>query len=492
MLKTDKILLTGITGSLGSWIAGEALKRGLRIAALVRDKTDSAAKARVKSALDIVGAGDLQRNVDIVRGDICEDRLGVADTNGVFDGICAVFHCAASTEFQDNNAELSRRVNVEGTANVLELARSLRIPICHISTAYIAGRRRGVVTEDETDVGQGFNNVYEHTKCQAEVLVHKWALETGLPAMVFRPSIVIGDSQKGRIARFSGMYNLLRFFDAAAPAIGDEQIRVVAKPQATKNFISVDYLAKAVWELVEQGVAGTYHLTNPQPLTLAQLREIYSSLFDINGKLVDEDDFRQNRATRAELLFKRANSLYQPYLAEEPVFDRTNTDSVLGRTGVTAPVIDLAYFARLLEYARSVQWGKSQAEQPEISDSSRASVERYFEEFLANKIHERLLPDLRRLSASFRIVIKGRPKMSWSLAIEKGVLTSISRNGMACQCSFIVDGDAFGQITAGRLTPQQAFFRKRINIKGNIETGLKLATVLAVFFRKFPYEVETP
>jgi thioester reductase-like protein len=491
VLETDRILLTGITGSLGSWIAGEMLKRGLRILALVRDKTASAAEARVKSVLDIVGAGDLQRNVDIVRGDICENRLGIDDRNGVFDGICAVFHCAASTEFPDSNAELSQRVNVEGTANVLELAGSLRIPVCHISTAYIAGRRRGVVTEEETDVGQSFNNVYERTKCQAEVLVHRWALEMDLPAMVFRPSIVIGDSKNGRIARFNGMYNLLRFFDAAAPAIRNEPIRVVAKPQATKNFIPVDYLAKAVWQIVDHGVAGTYHLTNPQPLTLAPLRDIYSSLFDINGKLVDEDDFRQKRATRSELLFKRANALYQPYLAEEPVFDRTNTDAVLDRTGVTAPIIDSAYFARLLEYARSVQWGKYQAEQPEISDSSRALVERYFGEFLASKMHKRLLPDLRRLSASFRIIVKGWPQMSWSLAIEHGVLTSISRNGTVCQCSFIVDSDTFEQLTSGRLAPQQAFFKKRIDIKGSIETGLKLAPVLAVFFRKFPYEVES-
>ena len=59
---------------------------------------------------------------------------------------------------------------------------------------------------------------------------------------------------------------------------------------------------------------------------------------------------------------------------------------------------------------------------------------------------------------------------------------------MKSQCVYSTDGNTFEKIVKGKLAPQQAFFRKKIDIKGNIETGLKLATVLAAFFRKYPYE----
>ena len=490
MLKTETILLTGITGAVGSWIAREALRRGLQILALVRDETDSAARIRVRSVLDIMGAGDLNENVEIVRGDICVKELGVDNCTDVFGHVSMIFHCAASTEFNERNSRLSHKVNVEGTANVLKVAANLHIPICHISTAYIAGLRQGIVKESETDVGQAFNNIYERTKCQAEVLVNNWTLETGLPALIFRPSIVIGDSQRGRIVNFNGMYNILRLFDTIAPIIGDEEIRVVAKVDATKNFIPVDYLAKAVWYIIDHGIAGTYHITNPEPLTLAQLRDIYSNLFCLNGKLVDENDFRRKKPTRAELLYRKASSLYMPYLAAEPIFDRINTHAVLKHTNLEVPVVDTAYFVRLLEYAKSVQWGKPQAEESELSAQKIVRIKRYFDDFLTKKIHKQLLPNLRKLSATFRIIVKERPQMCWSLAIERGALTSISQNGMVCDCSFVVDADTFSQIAAGRLAPQKAFFRKRVDITGDIETGLKLVTVLAAFFKKYPYDVE--
>lgn len=489
MISTDKILLTGVTGTVGNWIAAEALRCGKRVLAIMRDENIAAAGERLKSVLDIAGAGDHIDGVDIIKGDICEDLSDTADNLKTAD-VSMVFHCAASTDFSESSSELSQRTNVGGTENVLKLATKLNVPICHISTAYIAGKRQGLVKESETDVGQEFNNVYERTKCEAEVLVHKWSAKTGLPAFVIRPSIVIGDSHRGRIATFNGMYNILRFFDAVGPIIGNEQIRVVAESDATKNFIPVDYLAKAVRHIIEHGVGGTYHITNPRPLTLEQLQDIYEHLFDLNGKLVDEDDFRHKKATRAERLYRKSSLLYAPYMSAEPIFDRSNTDAVLRHTNLEMPAIDNACFARLLEYAKSVQWGKRKFTQPKLSYRSIGEIERYFDVFLAKKMHKQFLPNLRKLSATFRIVLKERADLYWSLAIEHGTLTLISRNGIACECSFIVDAETFGRITSGRTTPQQAFFKKQVDIAGDIETGLKLVAVLATFFRKYPYNIE--
>lgn len=489
MRQTDKILLTGITGTVGSWLAAEALNSGKSVLAIMRGKDEAAARERLRSVLYIAGALDHIDHVDIIRADICEDMSGIADNLKTAD-ISMFFHCAASTDFSQSSSELNRRTNVGGTENALKLATKLNVPICYISTAYIAGRRQGIVKESDIDTGQEFNNVYEQTKCEAEVLVHKWTAESSLPAFVIRPSIVIGDSHRGRIANFNGMYNILRFFDAVGPIIGDEQIRVVAKSDATKNFVPVDYLAKAVWHIVDHGVGGTYHITNPKPLTLEEMQDIYEHLFNLKGKIVDEDDFKHKKATRAERLYRKSSSLYEPYMAGEPIFDRSNTDAVLRHTNLEIPVIDNAYFARLLEYAKSVQWGKLKLTQPKLSSHSIAAIERYFDVFLANKIDKQLLPNLRNLSATFCIVLKDNPDIYWSLAIKHGTLTLISRNSIACECSFLVNADTFGRISSGRISPQQAFFKKQVDITGDIETGMKLVAVLATFFRKYPYDIE--
>ena len=489
MIDQQKILLTGITGAVGSWIAAEALSRGHNILALMRDENIEDARERLRKALDIADAGNHCATIDILKGDVCENLSGIAENKTVTD-VSMIFHCAASTEFSESTSEQSFQVNVDGTRNILELAAKLRVPLCYISTAYIAGEREGLVKENETDIGQTFNNIYERTKCEAEKRVHCWSMETGLPTFVFRPSIVIGDSARGRIAIFNGMYNLLRFFDTVSPIIGNEEIRIVANLDATKNLIPVDYLAKAVWHIIEAGVADTYHITNPNPLTLGQLRDIYAKLFGINAKLVTEKEFQTGKATRAELLYRKAGSLYAPYMVTEPLFDRSNTDAVLKNTDICVPAINSTYCARMLDYAKSLQWGKSQRQQVQLSDRSISAIEEYFDDFLAKKKHKQLLPDLRRLSATFRIVMKEKTDMYWSLAIEQGVLTKISRNGMVCDCSFIIDSSTFGDITSAQVTPQKAFFKKQVDIEGDTETGLKLVTVLAAFFKKHPYNAE--
>jgi hypothetical protein len=53
-------------------------------------------------------------------------------------------------------------------------------------------------------------------------------------------------------------------------------------------------------------------------------------------------------------------AVYRPYMTEtEPVFDSSATDRALAGSGVQAPVLDAAYFRRLLDYARRVDWGRN-------------------------------------------------------------------------------------------------------------------------------------
>ncbi|MBN2591484.1 MAG: SDR family oxidoreductase [Sedimentisphaerales bacterium] len=481
------ILLTGITGSLGSVLARYMLDEGYTIKALVREQNHEIATVRTKRTLKIIDAsyGD---NLEVILGDICNKNLGIS--NQGLSNVSLIIHCAALLDFSDESAQKSNLINVNGTTNVLDLAEKLKTPVCYISTAYVAGKRKGVVREYELNVGQEFHNNYEKSKCCAEKNVQDWSERTGLPVMIFRPSILVGDSQKGKIVSFDGVYNLLKFFDNAADLIKNQEFRAIANPNATKNFIPIDIASKMIWYIIKSNKPGVYHITNPNPISLDKLREIFIELFDIpRARFVDEKDFKRKKASRYELMYKKVSSLYMPYLCEEPIFDRTFTEQVVSGDIFEIPEMNLVFFRKLLNYARKEQWGKYRSEtkkQPDIRHTN--IVEDYFNRFLADKMHKQLLPDLKNLTANCRISVSEIPSKSWYLEIEKGRLENISLNGMKSQCAYSIDGDTFERIVKGKLAPQQAFFRKKIDIKGNIEIGLKLATVLAAFFRKYPYE----
>jgi thioester reductase-like protein len=485
---SGSILLTGITGSLGSMIAQCILGEGYRIIALTRGKNLEDVQKRIKLILDIVGASYDNRILEVIPGDISDINLGVSLQK--LSDVSLIIHCAALLDFSDDSSRKSYQVNVTGTANVLNLAQILRVPVCYISTAYVAGKRQGVVKENDLNSGQEFHNCYEQSKCLAEQLVHDWSKRTGVPVMIFRPSILVGESQTGKIINFDGLYNLLRFFDNAADLIRNHEFRAVANPNATKNFIPVDIASNMIWRIIKSNRYGVYHITNPKPISLAKLREIFVGLFDIPlARFADEEDFSRKKANRYELMYKKTSSLYLPYLCEEPVFNRNYTEQILSGSELEIPEMNMEFFRRLLNYARKEQWGQYRSETSQKqSIRYESTVEDYFNRFLVDKMHRQLLPDLKNLTANCRISVSEIPSKSWYLEIERGRLEKISINGMNSQCTYSTDGDTFEKIIKGSLSPQQGFFKKKIDIKGNIEIGLKLATVLAAFFRKYPYK----
>jgi len=353
----DTVLLTGITGSLGSWLAVEMMRHGTRVLALMRDPNSTDAARRLDRILAITGGSDLKANIEIVQGDISQEGLGLKVGARYLNRLSKIIHCAACTKFLEDDGKSHQMMNVEGTLNVLELARRLSLPVVHVSSAYIAGKRTGIVKEDEIDVGQSFNNIYESTKCRSEMLVHKWAQMHSLPAVVLRPSIVLGDSLYGKTVRFASLYDYMRVLTLIVPRLGKHWIRIAAQSNVTKNIIPVDYFAKASSYIIDRGVSGTYHITNPAPLTMKDFGEIFSRLLGLSRyKLVEADSFLRHKPNAIEQLIQKATSVYSPYLLSEPSFDRTHTDSVLAEGGIRLPAMDLSYFKTLLDYACSVKW----------------------------------------------------------------------------------------------------------------------------------------
>jgi len=459
------------------------------VLAVVRAQDEGVARHRLATVL---GASSLRENegtLDVCAGDILREGLGLDGRD--LSAIRAIIHCAADVSFDPAAAESSWQTNVSGTANVLALAERIGARVVHVSTAYVAGLRRDRVREDELQAGQEFNNAYERAKCEAEHLVRDWSARTGLGAVVLRPSIVVGDSRDGRIARFNTLYDLLHAFEIISRRRTKEPVRVTGKTDATFNFIPIDYFSAAAWRIVAAGRPGAYHLVHPRPVTLGRLADIFRRLFEVEVRFVEESDFERVAPTPPERVYRSASSIYQPYMSGEPIFDRTQTDLVLTDSGLEVPELDVPFFRTLLAYARSVNWGR--AGRPVRTKAPAAPpvppwVTRYFDVFLTGRLHQQLIPDLRGLNATFRIHLREIPQCHWLLAIRQGCLEEVSTNGLASECGFTLDLATFEQIVSGRLSPQKAFFARRADIDGDVEVALKVVFALGMFFRRFPFE----
>src|SRR5262249_7217881 len=123
----------------------------------------------------------------------------------------------------------------------------------------------------DLDVGQRFKNFYEETKFLAEMAVK----ESGVPAVVYRPGIVVGDSKTGETAKFDGPYFALNAM-AKLPSPG--VFMKVGGGNSLVNLVPVDFVLEAIARLStwDGAVGKTYHLTDPSPKTAFQLEELFA------------------------------------------------------------------------------------------------------------------------------------------------------------------------------------------------------------------------
>ena len=107
-----------------------------------------------------------------------------------------IIHSAANISFSENERTSIWKANVEGTLQMLALSANLSdvASFNYVSTAYVAGKRVGLIREDDDRLPE-FNNSYEESKRTAEGLVREHCSAYGLPFRIFRPSIIIGDSR---------------------------------------------------------------------------------------------------------------------------------------------------------------------------------------------------------------------------------------------------------------------------------------------------------
>lgn len=222
------IVLTGVTGLLGKYIALKLLKHGYNLACIVRNTQDSFVKSLVEN---------YPGRIQVVQADV----LDVVGMQAAFQGeVEAVIHSAAVVSFWKKDYPQMMRVNVEGTANVVNLCLAHKVPkLIYVSSVAALGRedfrnRNEFITENSKWKDSPLNTYYGYTKHLAEKEVLR-GVEEGLPAVICNPVMIIGYAGRGQSsgALFEQVYNGIPVY-----------------PTGRNGFVSAEDVAAAIFVLL--------------------------------------------------------------------------------------------------------------------------------------------------------------------------------------------------------------------------------------------------
>ena len=349
------IFLTGVPGFLGTRLLRSLADQfpEASFGLLVQPKFEPDAQ-RVLDDLGLSGQATL------FPGDITEPDLGLGDRyDEVTDQLTMAVHLAAVYDLSIPR-DVGWRINVEGTRHVLDL-----LSQCpnlerfgYVSTAYVSGKRTGTIYEDELVHDAGFKNFYEETKYHAEVLVQDRMDD--IPTMIFRPAIVVGDSETGETDKFDGPYFVLHALQQLPRYTLMTRIGSGTEPV---NLVPVDFAIAAMTTLFsdDANLDTVFHLTDPQPLTTQAILELFSNLLDkkVAYVPVPPSVARTLMGTGVGRYLGIAPELID-YFDHPSRYDSSHTQAALDGTGIACPSLP-DYAPKMVDYMRRHRDVRSEA-----------------------------------------------------------------------------------------------------------------------------------
>jgi len=263
--------ITGGTGFIGRYLIERLLKRDGTVHVLVREGS----RGRLEEMRS--GWGDDGERVIPVVGDLSQPNLGldagqIAELKGKID---AFYHLAAIYDMEADE-ETIRAGNIEGTINAVDLANEIEAGCFnHVSSIAAAGLFKGTWREDFFDEAEDLDkHPYFRTKHESERIARE---RTTVPWRVFRPGVVVGDSETGQMDKIDGPYyffKLIKRFRQLVPSwmpmIGIEGGRI--------NIVPVDFVVAALDHLSHaRGLDGkTFHLVDPEPMRVGDVLNTFA------------------------------------------------------------------------------------------------------------------------------------------------------------------------------------------------------------------------
>ncbi len=350
MLANETFFLTGFPGFIASRLLQRLATTGARFSLLVQPAFAKRAQEELKRIVE--STGKAISDFALLTGDITQPDLGMSgmDLERARAESSILFHLAAIYDLAVAR-EIGMRVNVEGTRNVNQFARSLpRLRHYHyISTCYVAGKRTGVILENELRHEAGFRNYYEETKYLAEIEVDD--LKTELPITIHRPSVVCGDSQTGETAKYDGVYYLIHYLRKWPSVLS---LFNIGNREVSLNLVPVDFVVEAMAALARDplSIGKTVQLADPNPLTT---RELFNAIARI---LVGREAAVTLPASLVEssLMLPPSPKITGlplpgvPYFFLKQTYDTAQSRQLLQPHGVSCPPFQ-SYVSAIVDYA---------------------------------------------------------------------------------------------------------------------------------------------
>jgi nucleoside-diphosphate-sugar epimerase len=355
------IFMTGATGLLGQRVLTRLLRDDphVTVHVLLRDR------AGFEAAIGHLGRES--RRVRVLEGDVRHRDLGLDRRvlRSLSGSAGRIVHLAADIVFSRSLAE-ARATNTAGTLNLLAATRGWSAGFCYVSTAFVAGRRTGLIREGDTSADAGWVNAYEQSKWEAERVVR----EAGREFLILRPSTIVCDSTEGTVSQYNAVHRALRLLHGGlAPMLPGDL-------DAPVDVVPADFVADSIARLAtrEDLLGRTFHLCAGRGAATL------GDLLDLTFAIWSEDPTWRRRGIARPLLtdletygifeqgvdetgdprlreVARSLSHFVPQLALGKRFDTAAADAVLGMRA--PPVRD--YWPNIVRGLVRGHWGRSPA-----------------------------------------------------------------------------------------------------------------------------------
>ena len=212
------IFVTGGTGLVGSHILLRLAKEGIPFKAL---KRETSSLQICENVFSHYAAKDLFAKINWETGDVND----IPSLENAMEDCSRVLHCAAIVSFHPAEVELMRKVNIEGTANVANVALSKGIKkLGYVSSIAALGRNStvGIVDEECYFKATKLDSNYALSKYYAEQEVWRGSQE-GLDVVIVNPSVILGpgDWNKGSSQIFQKIHSGLKFYTTGSTGYVD-------------------------------------------------------------------------------------------------------------------------------------------------------------------------------------------------------------------------------------------------------------------------------
>ncbi|HEX6913753.1 MAG TPA: NAD-dependent epimerase/dehydratase family protein [Chitinophagaceae bacterium] len=278
------ILVTGGTGLVGRHLITALVQQGRQVKAVYRSEIPSFSGSE---------------KVIWEKGDI----LDVLSLEDIMDGVEQVYHCAAIVSFNPANRGLLNRINIEGTANMVNASLDAGVSkFLFVSSVAALGRLRenGPVNETMNWSSETSNSEYGRTKHLAEMEVWRGAAE-GLPAVVVNPTIILGESDwdRGSTGIFKSVYGQFPWYT-----------------EGVSGFVDVADVVKAMIHLMDSDVTGERFILNAENISYKQLFDEIAACFGKSSPQRKATPFLSSLVWRYEALKGRLTGS-EPLLTRE-------------------------------------------------------------------------------------------------------------------------------------------------------------------------------